>query len=331
MDDGFGATEAAESPFGIRELAGVWHLPAGEQMTGDRYGWEERGPRAQSGVQLWRFRTPHSDPKGWRERACAGDMWQSELSRPVELGTPRTLVQQLLETTHPLSTPGEGGGPGWPVLGPGLCPGELADMSGGCGPGRPSWVPGVEKELTWAQRTLPGLLRLLRVSATVPGACPPCLPCGPEAPRPALCKPTSIPGEGLTELQVPHNWESSGKQSQRLLLPLGSPRGRGTAGLPLLCRTGDQEGHGAGGCRHHATGHGRVSMSAARCPALCPRVPFRVSSWSASWLADGEHLMKDVPVPASLVLQDLSLWASAVPPFPRLGVSEVDRQTYKER
>lgn len=41
--------------------------------------------------------------------------------------------------------------------------------------------------------------------------------------------------------------------------------------------------------------------------------------------------MKDVPVPASLVLQDLSLWASAVPPFPRLGVSEVDRQTYKER
>lgn len=39
--------------------------------------------------------------------------------------------------------------------------------------------------------------------------------------------------------------------------------------------------------------------------------------------------MKDVPVPASLVLQDLSLRASAVPPFPRLGVSEVDWPTDK--
>lgn len=136
------------------------------------------------------------------------------------------------------------GGPGWPGSGPGLCPGELADMSGGCGPGQPSWLPGVEKELTWAQHTLPGLLRLLRVSATVPGPCPPHVPRGPGAPRPALCKPKSIPGEGLRELQVPHSWESSGEQSQRLLLPLGSPRGRSVAGLPLLCRTGDQEARG---------------------------------------------------------------------------------------
>lgn len=152
----------------------------------------------------------------------------------------------------------------------------------------------METELTWAQRALRGLTRLLGVSATVPRAdaghgmtSPP--PRWPVGPRPALCKPANTPGEAdCGPRQPPRSWESPGETQPEAQAPAGLPTWDAARRVLPLTRgasggcVSDRDGHGRGGWNPQA---GRAGVRRWVCGLLLrflPPVRFPVSSWSAA-------------------------------------------------